>query len=156
MLGEMSPAEIEAFLTSEIVARLGCHSDGRTYVVPITYAYNDGCVIGHSAEGLKIWMMRANRDVCVEVDHMDNPANWTCVIARGRYEELKDDEAQQAMALLKRRFAPLITSATAAPSHGTEAYPPDAAGKQEIPRKKAVVYRIRLTEKSGRFERRVS
>ena len=33
-------------------------------------------------------MMRENPWVCVEVDHMDNLANWRSVIAWGRFEEL--------------------------------------------------------------------
>ena len=38
MVGWLSPAEIEELLHTELVAHLGCHADGRTYVVPITYA----------------------------------------------------------------------------------------------------------------------
>ena len=37
MVGWLSPAEIEDLLHTELVAHLGCHADGRTYVVPITY-----------------------------------------------------------------------------------------------------------------------
>jgi hypothetical protein len=149
MLGELRPSEIEEVLKSETVARLGCHADGRTYVVPITYAYDGKSMFGHSAEGRKIWMMRANRHVCIEVDRMDDPANWRCVIAWGQFEELKGEAADAALGLLVERFRPLLTSTTASP-HGTAA---DGANK-DLPRKKAVIYRIQLTEKTGRYERR--
>jgi hypothetical protein len=148
MLGELKPEEIEDLLRSETVARLGCHADGRTYVVPITYAYDGASLVGHSAEGRKIWMMRANRHVCVEVDRMSDPAHWQCVIAWGQFEELKGAEAEAALKTLVERFRPIATSATASPQgvgheHG-----------KDLSRKKAVIYRIRLTEKTGRFEHR--
>jgi hypothetical protein len=36
MLGSFASAEIEDLLRTEVVARLGCHAEGRTYVVPVT------------------------------------------------------------------------------------------------------------------------
>ena len=147
MIGDLSPQEIDDLLHSETVARLGCHANGRTYVVPITYAYDGANVIGHSAEGRKVWMMRANRYVCLEVDRMYNPANWRSVIAWGEYQELKDGDAAAAIETLVARFRPMMTSVTASPGH-THATPAD------VGRSKAVIYRIHLTEKSGRYERR--
>ena len=54
MMGSLSSEEIERLLHTEVIARLGCHAEGRTYVVPITYAYDNNSVIGHSSEGLKM------------------------------------------------------------------------------------------------------
>ena len=68
-------------------AKKSLSAEGRTYVVPITYAYDNNSVIGHSSEGLKMRMMRENPWVCVEVDHMDDLANCRSVIAWGRFEE---------------------------------------------------------------------
>ena len=79
MLGTLSSAEIEDLLRAEVVARLGCHAEGRTYVVPVTYAYDADAVLVQSADGLKVRMMRQNPLVCVEVDHVDNLANWRSV-----------------------------------------------------------------------------
>ncbi|MEO8347703.1 MAG: hypothetical protein ABI610_02235 [Acidobacteriota bacterium] len=44
MLGELTPVVIEKLLASEFTGRIGCHADGKTYVVPITYAYQSGSV----------------------------------------------------------------------------------------------------------------
>jgi uncharacterized protein len=68
MLGELKPEQINAVLFNEVVGRIGCHGEGRTYIVPITYVFDGDAVYGHSAEGLKIRMMRANPNVCFEVD----------------------------------------------------------------------------------------
>lgn len=148
MIDDLNPAEIEALLNSELVARIGCHADGDTYVVPITYAYDGDAIIGHSLVGMKVNMMRQNPDVCVEVDHMENPSTWQSVIARGTYEELSGETAMQAMGKLMERFAPVMTSETSQPTHGM-----DEATLARGERPPAVIYRIRLTEKTGRFER---
>jgi len=110
MLGTLTPTEIEAVLHRGIVGRIGCHADGRTYIVPITYAYDSGSIYAHSAEGLKLHMMRANPNVCFEIDQMDDLANWKSVIAWGRFEELHGSDADHAMALLLARLLPLSVS----------------------------------------------
>src|SRR5579871_6511575 len=150
MLGNLSPDEIERLLQRETIARLGCYDGTRTYVVPITYAYVDGNLLGHSIEGLKLEMLRKNPDVCVEVDHVHNLANWSSVIAWGTFEELKGSEAQHALARMQARFLALTLSETSVvPSmlHSS-----DVRTRIDPPHK-SVVYRICLTKKTGRFER---
>jgi len=148
MLGALTPAQIEEVLTKEVVARIGCFANGRPYVVPITYTYDGESIIGHSAHGMKIDMMRRNPNVCVEVDHVDDLASWRSVIAWGKYEELTGEAAFVAIEALVKRLEPLTVSQTSIPTvhharpHGRE---PIAEG--------VIVYRIRLTEKTGRFER---
>ena len=149
MLGELSSDEIEALLRTEWVARLGCHADGFTYVVPITYAYDGQAIYGHSAEGLKLRMLRANPQVCVEVETVENLANWRSVIAWGRFEELGEEAARKALQRLIVRFESKMTSETAIPSHG-RAMQHQAGSAAKGP----VVYRVVLDRKTGRFERR--
>ena len=60
MLGELTAEQIEAMLRAETTGRIGCHADGRTYVVPVTYAYESGCVYSHGFDGLKIRLTRSN------------------------------------------------------------------------------------------------
>lgn len=90
-------------------------------------------------------MLRANPNVCFEVDHMNSLTNWQSVIAWGRFEELQGDEAEHALELLIERLAPLLENETIQPTHGQAA---TADGRQ------AVIYRIALTKCTGRFERR--
>jgi nitroimidazol reductase NimA-like FMN-containing flavoprotein (pyridoxamine 5'-phosphate oxidase superfamily) len=150
MLGTLSPAEIEDLLQSEVVARLGCHAEGRTYVVPITYAYDGEGLLIQSGDGLKLRMMHENPWVCVEVDHIDNLANWRSVIAWGRFEELLGDHAAAALVRLRARLEPLIVSETTPGADRLAAgEAPLRAGDGH-----ASIYRIHLFEKTGRFERR--
>ncbi|HEU5216415.1 MAG TPA: pyridoxamine 5'-phosphate oxidase family protein [Gaiellaceae bacterium] len=137
---ELSPGEIDEFLRVQRIARLGCHADGVTYVVPLIYAYEDGAVVAVTTDGRKTAMLRENPQVCVEVDEYDadGRGSWRSVIAQGRYEELAGDEIEPALALLRERFA-------------------RTAGRTAEPRALGpgvVVLRISLEEVSGRTVQR--
>jgi nitroimidazol reductase NimA-like FMN-containing flavoprotein (pyridoxamine 5'-phosphate oxidase superfamily) len=144
MLGELKDSQIESVLRSEVVGRIGCLSDGHVYVVPVTYVYDGECVYGHSADGDKLRAMRAHPDVCFEVEHVDNLANWQSVIAWGTFEELSGTDAEAGMRLLVDRLLPLLSSSTSPPDHDA-----GSAGGGH-----ASVYRIRLGRRTGRFEKR--
>lgn len=136
--------EIEQLLVEHFVGRIGCHADGRTYVVPITYAYADGSIYGHSTEGLKLRMMRKNPNVCFQADAVEDVFNWRSVIAWGTYEELQGEAAERAMRTLVLRFVPTKTQAT------TRSWAGSGPGVLD---NRATVYRIRLIERTGRCER---
>ena len=87
MLGELSAAQIEEVLRTEVIARIGCVSEGRVYVVPVSYVYDGTYVYGHAMDGVKLRAMRANPQVCVEVEQVDDLSNWRSVIAWGTFEE---------------------------------------------------------------------
>ena len=114
-------------------------------MVPITYAYDGTCFYGHSVDGVKLRAMRVDPDVCFEVEHVDNLANWQSVIAWGTFEELEGEESEAGMRLLVDRLMPVLVSSTSGPPHG-ENPGASAAGH-------ATVYRIRLGERTGRFEK---
>lgn len=150
MLGWLSSAEIEELLRTEVVARLGCHAEGRTYVVPVTYAYDGDALLIQSADGLKVRMMQNNPLVCLEVDHIDDLANWRSVIAQGRFEQLFESDATAALTQLRQRLQPLIVSETS-PAAETLA---EGETRIRTGNGHASIYRIHLFEKTGRFERR--
>ncbi len=136
MIGVMSNEEVEATLRRHRVGRIGCSANDRPYVVPITYAYDGTYVYGYSALGRKIEVMREQPLVCFEVDEIDGDASWRSVIAEGLYEELGDDKARRA------------ALARLSPGDG-KVVPRTTNGAGRI-----VLFRLRLTERSGRFERR--
>ena len=145
MLATMSAEETEQLLLRGTIGRVGCTAEGRIYVVPINYAYDGESVIGHSADGLKIRTMRANPKVCFEVDDIAEPGHWSCVVAQGVFEELHGAEEDRADALLHARFGP-TEAGEAARRH------PRIHGVAQ-PVSRTTRFRIRLTEKSGRFAR---
>ena len=135
MIGTMTAEEIETTLQCQRIGRLGCSADDRPYVVPINYLYDGTCVYSYSMLGRKIDVMRAQPRVCFQVDEITGPSNWRSIVADGLYEEVTD-EAERRQAL--QRLAP----GTGQPVARTL----DAGGR-------LVVFRLRLGEKSGRFER---
>jgi nitroimidazol reductase NimA-like FMN-containing flavoprotein (pyridoxamine 5'-phosphate oxidase superfamily) len=149
MLGQLTDAQIEQVLHTQFVGRIGCCSDEKIYVVPVTYVYHSGYIYAHSKEGMKVKMMRSNPKVCFQVDAMDDMTNWRSVIVWGDYEELKTEKDQQAgMQIMIDRLAPFMTSETVRAPHHSHA--PEIVEKSL----KAVAYRIRIIDKTGRFEKK--
>ena len=50
MIEEMSPGEIDALMARQVVGRIGCHVDGKIYVVPVIYAWDAGYLYVYSVE----------------------------------------------------------------------------------------------------------
>jgi hypothetical protein len=139
----MTPEQIEQFLASEVIVRIGIAAEGRVYIVPMTCVYMEGAMYGFGHEGQKFRMMRANPDVGIEVEKLVDFATWQSVIADGVFEELKGAEAG--------RYAPVIGQTLM--SRITD--PEDRRRIEEIGKRSTeppIVYRVRLTTKSGRYE----
>jgi nitroimidazol reductase NimA-like FMN-containing flavoprotein (pyridoxamine 5'-phosphate oxidase superfamily) len=149
MFGELNAVEIEAVIQQQPVGRIGCHADGLTYVVPISYAYDGTYIYAHTSEGMKVNMMRKNARVCFQTDNLNDLSNWQSVILWGEFEELTaEPERTEALQKLIGRKLPIISSET---MHLAERWPfQDADDVRKI---SGVVFRIRVTEKTGRFEK---
>ncbi len=146
MLGSLSPTQCAQLLQSEIVGRLGCTENGKVYLTPITYAFDGRYIYAHSKEGLKLRMMRKNSSVCFEVDHIENMMNWRSVVVQGKFEELKTRAAiATAIQLLSDRLDPLLHSQAIKP------VPLQSEANTVVKGLRAIYYRIRVTEISGRF-----
>jgi nitroimidazol reductase NimA-like FMN-containing flavoprotein (pyridoxamine 5'-phosphate oxidase superfamily) len=140
MLGELDEQQIEDVLRTEVIARIGCISDDRVYVVPVTYVYDGTYLYGHAMDGAKLRAMRANPQVCVEVEQVDDLSNWRSVIAWGTFEECAGADWDAGFAMLAERIMPLLTLPKNQP-------PPDLSALR-----RGSVYRIRFAHKTGRFE----
>jgi nitroimidazol reductase NimA-like FMN-containing flavoprotein (pyridoxamine 5'-phosphate oxidase superfamily) len=139
MIEELTEAEIDAFLDEQVIGRIGCHVDGLTYVVPVIFAWSEGCVYVYTVEGQKVRMMRQNPDVCFEADAYLPGGSWRSVIIQGRYEELDGDDAAETLRLLAARFA---ARSSTGERRGGDA--PRGDGRA------AVALRIRAGEVTGR------
>ena len=129
------PAEgIEALLGTAIVGRIACcghgrTGDGRPCLVPLAYGYDGESVYAHSGPGRKLDLMRSEPRVTFEVDEAEASDRWRSVIAEGTFEEIKDPRQRDAALAV-------IYGANGVPDLGSQ----------------TVVFRIRLTSRSGRFE----
>lgn len=143
MLGELKQDQIDRILHAQSIGRIGCHIEGKTYIVPVTYVYDNGNVYGHSTDGMKLHMMRVNPEICFQVDQIKNLADWQSVVAWGTFEELHGEESAEAMRLLTQRLTMLIAS-------GRSLH--ELQSQSSVSSQNIIVYRIHLTEKTGRFE----
>ncbi|MCO5236693.1 MAG: pyridoxamine 5'-phosphate oxidase family protein [Chitinophagaceae bacterium] len=148
MFGKLSDEDLETLLHLQLVGRLGCYYKGTTYIVPISYAYDGAYLYARSFEGMKVDMMRKNPKVCFQVDDTKDLSNWQSAVLWGEFEELTG-EAERALALktLTERKLPIISSET---MHLTSQWPFQDDDISKIP---GIVFRIKITEKSGRFEK---
>ncbi len=126
---------IERLLHDSLVGRIACcdqnpESSPRPYLVPLAYGYDGESVYTFSNPGRKIEIMRAQPLVSFEVDHAIAEDRWESVIAEGTYEELTTDVGRQLAHDVLFSGRPEI--------------PPFSPGQ--------IVYRLRLTKKTGRFE----
>jgi nitroimidazol reductase NimA-like FMN-containing flavoprotein (pyridoxamine 5'-phosphate oxidase superfamily) len=91
--------------------------------------------------------MRKNPNVCFQIDEMENMANWKSVIMWGGYEELTDKkERNEGLQKLIARMLPQIASGTVKLS------PQWPFPTNDFSKIRGIVFRIRITEKTGRFE----
>lgn len=149
MLGILTDKQIDHVLISQTVGRIGCYSDDKIYIVPVSYVYHENYIYARSQEGLKIQKMRKNPAICFQVDSVENMANWRSVIVWGRFEELKNEqERKEGASILANQFTPLLTSESVRHSP----LPPHNSLVIEKGLK-AVIYRIKVTEKTGRYEK---
>jgi nitroimidazol reductase NimA-like FMN-containing flavoprotein (pyridoxamine 5'-phosphate oxidase superfamily) len=134
-IGILSLDEVEELLRGALVGRIACcdhgeSGDARPYVVPLAYGYDGDAIYAHSGLGRKIRMMRAQPLVTFEVDAVEASDCWRSVIAEAIYEELTEPSVRaKAIAII---------------------YP--APGAVPELDDTTIVYRLRLTAKSGRFE----
>ena len=149
MLRQLTPEEMEDMLRNNMIGRIGCNDGTLTYVVPVSYLYDNNTLLCHSRDGMKIEMMRRNPQVCFEIDEIRDYNHWRCVILWGVYEELTEEkDIEYARQFFTDYMLEMKTSETAMPPHEQEErfheIKPDY-----IP---AIYYRIHLQKITGRQE----
>jgi nitroimidazol reductase NimA-like FMN-containing flavoprotein (pyridoxamine 5'-phosphate oxidase superfamily) len=148
MIEILSDLEIISVVSNSVIGRLGCHADGKTYVVPISFAYDSGYIYARTFEGMKLEMMRKNPEVCFQVDDMQSMADWKSVILWGAFEELKKKaDREMGLKILLSRILPNVSSETV---KFTPEWPFASGNLSEI---EGIVFRIRVREMSGRMEK---
>lgn len=150
MLRELKDTQIDALLTDQVIGRIGCHSAGITYIVPVNYVYDGINIYCHSAEGMKIDMMRENPEVCFEVDKIKDITNWQSAIAWGKFEEITDmAEKQTVLQKLTDIITPYMIDDSVTREHGFVDEEADIGTTVEL-----IMYKIVVHKKTGRFEDR--
>ncbi|CAN5781043.1 hypothetical protein BH23CHL5_BH23CHL5_23430 [soil metagenome] len=135
IIRELPADQIEALLHRAVIGRIACCAHGKTgnsrpYLVPLAFAYDGHSIYAHTGPGRKLDFMRAQPDVTFEVDEGSASDMWKSVIADASFEEIADEPDR--MAALRLLY-------------------PDTP-QSPILGKMTVVFRLRITAKSGRYE----
>ena len=161
MHGILDPKSTDDLLARNDVGRIGIYDGVRCHVIPVSYAFEHGAVVGSSADGEKLRLLRRRpHDVCFEVDERDSLGNWRSVIGWGSFEELDPLPGVAAMQLLVDHLLDVEGEeprpATTAPrmSAATGAQPKLPLYAADVPGHAPVAFRIRLRERTGRYEQR--
>ena len=90
----MTRNEMERLLEKYSIGRLGLTFQNESYIVPVTYKYDQGRVFFHSAkQGKKVDFIKNNSRVCFEVDEYEK--GWASVICYGTLNLREDIEAKK-------------------------------------------------------------
>lgn len=150
MTGELNEQEINNILSSQAIGRIACCDGKKPYIVPVTYAFDGKYIYCQSTEGRKLELLRNNPNVCFQVDLSRDLSNWQSAVIFGQFEELLGEGSVKARDLLEGRVLPLMTGSII---HQHEHWEGEGHELSESYRGKPVMFRIRINEKSGRFER---
>lgn len=150
MNGELNEQQINNILTSQLIGRLACCHDKYPYIVPVTFAYDGTYIYGQSIEGKKLELLRKNPNVCFEVDIANDISNWQSAVVYGQFEELEKEDSEEARTLLFNKAMPLMTKSSIHLHEHDEGAGHELSDKGRI---KPVMFRIKINEKTGRFER---
>lgn len=148
MIQDMTDGQMEHLLRTRPYGRLGCGSEEKFYIVPLSYVYDGQYIYGHAREGMKIDLMRKQAKVCFQVDEIENMNAWWSIVIWAEYEELTEGPLkEQAERLLQDRLAPYSASAALKPAPPGP-YMTGHREKATLP----IVFRLKVTKKTGRME----
>ncbi len=89
MIKVLDDKEKMKLLSSSYIGNLGYVYNGKPFVVPITYFYNEeqNNIICYSADGHKINALRKNNAVSLAITDINSVNDWKSVLVQGKYEE---------------------------------------------------------------------
>jgi hypothetical protein len=150
MKGNLNSNQINNLLSSQAIGRLACCDGKFPYIIPMTYTYDGNYIYGQTNEGKKLDIMRTNPNIAFQVDSYLDIYNWQSVIIYGQFEEIKDDEDDHARELLLKKVMPLVTCSNIRKNTYSSV---GIADSRENETAEAIMFRILINEKTGRFDR---
>ncbi|MGB8510713.1 MAG: pyridoxamine 5'-phosphate oxidase family protein [Pyrinomonadaceae bacterium] len=108
---DMTHDEMHALLRKVGFGHLGCARNGRPYVVPMHYAYDDQDLYIFTTEGTKTKFIEENHEVCLQVEEVQDSTHWQSVMVTGKAERLvKAEDTEHAMGFITEKN-PTLTPA---------------------------------------------
>lgn len=145
---DMKPEEIDALLYSQTFGNLACQQDGKPYIIPLAFFYDLGTIYGQTMEGKKTEILRHHPQVCFHVQELQ-PDGWRSVLCWGMFEEL-DLSVPLAPPMITALQGLATRLGVVQQSVGVKVLFDAQEGMSAITGPKGTVFRIRVTEKTGR------
>jgi hypothetical protein len=151
MFDVLNKEQIKEVITNNFIGHLGCHADGKSYVVPISYAFDGIHIYARTFEGRKVDMIRKNPQVCFQIDSMVAMNDWQSVIIWGKVEELiEKTEREKGLDILLSRTLPNVSSDTVKFS------PEWPFPTSDLSKIEGIIFRISIDEITGRCEKPIA
>jgi uncharacterized protein len=98
---ELSDDEIVELLKRTGYGHLACSRDGKPYMVPIHFAFDNGAIYVYTTEGKKYEIIKDNPRVCLQAEEVIDNQHWQSVIVDGEAQQILDEaERERAMKLI--------------------------------------------------------
>lgn len=108
---DMTADEMKTLLYAKEMGHLGCSRDSRPYIVPMHYTFDGESIYFLTTEGQKTTYMKANNEVCFQVEDIVGRNEWKSVIVTGKAEQITNaEEKEKAMQTITSRN-PTLTPA---------------------------------------------
>lgn len=137
-------------LASEVFGHLACCDEQTPYIVPLAYVFKNDILYGQTTEGKKISMLRKNPAVCFQVQR-EHESEWRSVLCYGLFEELDSKkintlETVELVRVLNAHLADIQQRVgITVPFSFT-----DTVAPLSVDGRTSTLFRIRITEKTGR------
>jgi nitroimidazol reductase NimA-like FMN-containing flavoprotein (pyridoxamine 5'-phosphate oxidase superfamily) len=146
---DLSVTDIDSLLESEVFGHLACADGEKPYIVPLAFVFYGNAIYGQTTEGKKIDILRRNPQVCFQVQKQTD--RWQSVMCFGMFEELDfatldETEASMIVELLTMRLGSIQGDVGVTVPFSFNGKPQTLTTDQ----KKSTLFRILITEKTGR------
>ncbi|HZJ20480.1 MAG TPA: pyridoxamine 5'-phosphate oxidase family protein [Pricia sp.] len=96
---DLTISESTNVLRNNYKGHLAYLSQGRPYVVPVTFYFDheDNSIISYTSEGHKIDAVRKNPSVSMVAEEIQSLVNWESALIHGTFEELEGSLAKQKL-----------------------------------------------------------
>ncbi len=143
----LTTSESTTVLRNNYNGHLAYISQGRPYVIPITYYFDpeDNSIISYTADGHKIDAMRENPSVSMVTEQVVSLVNWKSALVHGTFEELEGEFAKQKL----HEFTEGVKAIIQRKEHKEVEFINEFSSKlysRGIP----IVYRIKIQEITGK------
>ena len=102
-ISEIKRIEMDELILRNKFGRLGLSVNDEPYVVPVSYAYQEGKIYIHSGRGKKTEYLTKNPRVCFQVDEVYENGSWKSVIIYGKAKFVED--FQRGLRILFEKFS---------------------------------------------------